>query len=46
MSWWNVLYRFVFDKTIGPQSRVSRNYEDHKKGRKMVAELKSMLKVE
>lgn len=34
-SWTMVLVNFVFDKSIGPQSRVGRTYEDHKKARQM-----------
>ncbi|KAL2911808.1 sphingolipid delta-4 desaturase [Polyrhizophydium stewartii] len=35
-SWVKVHWDFIFDKTLGPQSRVGRSYEDHKRGRKMV----------
>ncbi|KAJ3009699.1 hypothetical protein HKX48_007793 [Thoreauomyces humboldtii] len=37
-SWVMVLGKFVFQRDVGPQSRVGRDYEDHKKGRKMVVE--------
>ena len=39
-SWTMVMINFLFDPQIAPQSRVARSYDDHKKGRKMVAELK------
>ena len=32
-SWTKVMYDFIFDKTIGPQSRVARSYDDHKRAR-------------
>ncbi|KAJ3046055.1 Sphingolipid delta(4)-desaturase DES1 [Rhizophlyctis rosea] len=35
MSWTRVLVNFVLQRDIGPQSRVGRDYETHKKGRKM-----------
>ncbi|KAJ3284092.1 hypothetical protein HK104_010111 [Borealophlyctis nickersoniae] len=37
-SWVMVLVKFILNRDIGPQSRVGRDYEDHKKGRKMVVE--------
>ncbi|KAI8917085.1 fatty acid desaturase-domain-containing protein [Powellomyces hirtus] len=40
-SWVMVHWRFIFQKDVGPQSRVGRDYEDHKKGRKMVVEMKN-----
>ncbi|KNC99292.1 uncharacterized protein SPPG_05546 [Spizellomyces punctatus DAOM BR117] len=39
-SWVMVLVRFILSKDIGPQSRVGRDYEDHRKGRKMVVDRK------
>ncbi|KAJ3164148.1 hypothetical protein HDU88_005652 [Geranomyces variabilis] len=39
-SWVMVHVRFIFNKEVGPQSRVGRDYEDHKRGRKMVVEKK------
>ena len=36
MSWTKVLYDFIMDDSVGPQSRVNRSFEDHKKGRKMI----------
>ncbi|KAJ3182218.1 Sphingolipid delta(4)-desaturase DES1 [Gaertneriomyces sp. JEL0708] len=39
-SWVMVLVNFVIKKDIGPQSRVGRDLEDHRKGRKMIVEKK------
>ncbi len=39
MSWFKVLYDFVMNKDIGPVSRVGRDIEDHKRARRMVAQL-------
>jgi sphingolipid 4-desaturase/C4-monooxygenase len=36
-SFTKVLWNFVMDKTLGPQSRVHRSYEDHKTGRRMLS---------
>ncbi|CAB4413921.1 unnamed protein product [Rhizophagus irregularis] len=35
-SWFMVHWNFIFQKQYGPQSRVGRTVEDHKKGRKLV----------
>ncbi|KAI8926409.1 fatty acid desaturase-domain-containing protein [Entophlyctis helioformis] len=35
-SWMKVHWDFIFDRTMGPQSRLGRSYDDHKRGRKMV----------
>lgn len=35
-SWWGVLWKFVTQKTYGPQSRVARPVEAHKEGRRMI----------
>lgn len=35
-SWLMVHWNFVFDRTLGPQSRVARDYDDHKRGRRML----------
>ena len=35
MSWVMVLVNFVLQRDIGPQSRVGRDYETHKRGRKL-----------
>jgi sphingolipid 4-desaturase/C4-monooxygenase len=35
MSWTGVLVDFVFDKNLGPQSRVGRDQAAHKRGRKL-----------
>jgi sphingolipid delta-4 desaturase len=42
-SWIHVLTSFILDPQLGPQSRVGRSHEDHKKGRKMVVEAKRKL---
>ena len=34
-----MLVDFVFDKNLGPQSRVGREYESHKRGRKQVQQM-------
>lgn len=34
-SWVMCLWNFVFDKNMGPQSRVGRTHEAHKRGRKL-----------
>ncbi|CAG8609691.1 4721_t:CDS:2 [Paraglomus brasilianum] len=39
-SWVMVHWNFVTKKQFGPQSRVGRSVEDHKKGRKMLRELR------
>ncbi|KAL1915913.1 uncharacterized protein VTP21DRAFT_6301 [Calcarisporiella thermophila] len=36
-SWIRVLWNFIVDPTLGPQSRLGRSLEDHKKGRKMTS---------
>lgn len=35
-SWFGVLYNFITKKVYGPQSRVVREFEVHKKGRKKI----------
>lgn len=35
MSWTMVLFDFIFDTKLGPQSRVGRNNESHRRGRKL-----------
>eukprot|EP00842_Homolaphlyctis_polyrhiza_P005138 jgi/Hompol1/5625/HPOL_000863-RA len=41
-SWLRVHWDFIFDKTLGPQSRVGRTWDDHKRGRKMVMSNKNV----
>ncbi|GBB84193.1 hypothetical protein RclHR1_10810008 [Rhizophagus clarus] len=38
-SWFMVHWNFIFQKQYGPQSRVGRTVEDHKKGRKLMKNL-------
>ncbi|CAG8450249.1 11770_t:CDS:2 [Funneliformis caledonium] len=40
-SWFMVHWNFIFQKQYGPQSRVGRTVEDHKKGRKLMKNLKN-----
>ncbi|KAJ3078318.1 Sphingolipid delta(4)-desaturase DES1, partial [Quaeritorhiza haematococci] len=40
-SWVGVLVDFVFNPTMGPQSRVGRTLVDHRKGRKMIVDRKA-----
>ncbi|KAJ1500810.1 Sphingolipid delta(4)-desaturase DES1 [Coelomomyces lativittatus] len=35
-SWVKVILDFIFHKDLGPQSRVARNMEDHKRGRSTI----------
>ncbi|CAG8801937.1 29440_t:CDS:2 [Gigaspora margarita] len=42
-SWVLVHWNFVTQKQFGPQSRVGRTVDDHKKGRKMLGKLKKEL---
>jgi len=42
-SWFSVLWHFIMDTFLGPQSRVARSYEDHTKARKMVRQLKEQV---
>lgn len=35
MSWTMVLWDFIFDSKLGPQSRLSRTFDSHKLGRKL-----------
>ncbi|KAJ8326489.1 sphingolipid delta-4 desaturase [Batrachochytrium dendrobatidis] len=35
-SWMRVHWDFIFNSDLGPQSRVGRSYDDHKRGRKML----------
>ncbi|CAH1763921.1 15584_t:CDS:2 [Entrophospora sp. SA101] len=39
-SWVMLLWNFVMEKQLGPQSRVGRTPDDHKKGRKMLKVIK------
>lgn len=42
-SWFKVLYDFVMNDDIGPQSRVGREYEVHKNGRRMIINQKNSI---
>lgn len=35
-SWTKLLFDFILNPQLGPQSRVGRTYEVHKSGRKMM----------
>ena len=39
-SWFKVLYDFITNPQLGPQSRVGRTYETHKAGRRMILDVK------
>ncbi|CAG8621905.1 14491_t:CDS:2 [Acaulospora morrowiae] len=42
-SWFMVHWNFVTKRQFGPQSRVSRSFKDHQKGRKMIKTLKKLM---
>lgn len=39
-SWLMVHYKFISQPAVGPQSRVIRTYEDHKKGRSLLGKMR------
>lgn len=39
-SWLKVHYKFITESTMGPQSRVVRDYETFKKGRSLMRKIR------
>lgn len=39
-SWVMVHWKFITQRTIGPQSRVIRTYDDHKRGRTLLGKMR------
>lgn len=35
-----VHYKFISQPSVGPQSRVTRTYDDHKKGRSLLSKMR------
>jgi sphingolipid delta-4 desaturase len=45
-SWTRLLFDFILNPQLGPQSRLGRTYEAHKSGRKMILTAKPAEKME